>query len=206
MWDRQITVYTPILHLCCACNTEFKTLSSLREHISLQSGEKPYRCHMCEEELADAAKLKCHIRMHTGREQDMCNEKPHKCDKCSKKFAQALLLKLHFKRMHTITKKKYKCSDCSFATSTNQNLKLHHDAIHLGLRPYKCSICCKDFTQQTHLRTHMKTHQPLTKNWSLQLLHKAIIITEINCHLLEKIFFFCSKLKLHTIRSLNLIL
>ena len=130
MWDRQITVYTPILHLCCACNTEFKTLSSLREHISLQSGEKPYRCHMCEEELADAAKLKCHIRMHTGREQDMCNEKPHKCDKCSKQFATLPYLVKHIQMKHSEDK------------------------------PYKCEVCQKQFSQASYLKRHtqMRSH------------------------------------------------
>ena len=37
----------------------------------------------------------------------------------------------------------YNCPDCHYETNRQSNLKVHMDAVHLKLKPFKCSDCCK---------------------------------------------------------------
>ena len=48
----------------------------------MQTGEKPYKCDVCEKAFTDAVVLKKHKRIHTG-------EKPFKCTECDKAFAES---------------------------------------------------------------------------------------------------------------------
>ena len=35
---------------------------------------------------------------------------------------------------------------------------MHHINSHLGIKPYKCQLCSKKFTQKSHLNTHTRVH------------------------------------------------
>ena len=62
------------------------------------TGERPYKCEVCESEFKRRGTLKNHMRMHTG-------EKPYKCDVCHSYFTQSKNLKAHM-RLHTGANKK----------------------------------------------------------------------------------------------------
>ena len=49
-----------------------------------------------------------------------------------------------------------KCGECEYSAKSKQHLMHHVNAVHLGLKPYKCNDCGKSFTQPTHLNTHKK--------------------------------------------------
>ena len=56
--------------------------------VSVSSGEKPFRCHICDKAFADKSNLRAHIQTHS-------NTKPFVCIRCNKAFALKSYLYKH---------------------------------------------------------------------------------------------------------------
>ncbi|XP_041924851.1 myoneurin isoform X2 [Alosa sapidissima] len=144
--SRQLGKSRPI---CSSCGKVFSELSSLRRHMRIHKGLKPYECQLCNRTFRQGNQLKTHLRIHTG-------EKPFKCDKCDKSFAQKCQLVFHC-RMHHGEEKPYQCNDCGLQFATSSNLKIHCRK-HSGEKPYNCELCGKCFAQASTLTYHMRRH------------------------------------------------
>ncbi|CAL1274910.1 unnamed protein product [Larinioides sclopetarius] len=53
--------------------------------------------------------------------------------------------------------KMFGCSRCPYITTRMDNLR-RHELVHTGDRPFKCTLCSRSFTQNTHLKKHIRTH------------------------------------------------
>ncbi|XP_028813216.1 myoneurin isoform X2 [Denticeps clupeoides] len=135
--------------VCSTCGKIFSELSSLRRHMRIHNGLKPYKCQLCGRTFRQGNQLKTHIRIHTG-------EKPFKCDRCDKSYAQKCQLVFHC-RMHHGEEKPFKCDDCGLQFATSSNLKIHCRK-HNGEKPYYCELCEKRFAQASTLTYHMRRH------------------------------------------------
>ena len=65
----------------------------MRQHQLYHTGEKRYKCDVCEKKFTTGRHLKTHMTVHTG-------ERAFKCEICYKQFSQSGNLKIH-EKIHT---------------------------------------------------------------------------------------------------------
>ncbi|XP_072264169.1 myoneurin isoform X2 [Pyxicephalus adspersus] len=108
---------------CSICRKVFSEGSSLRRHMRIHKGVKPYVCHLCGKAFTQCNQLKTHVRTHTG-------EKPYICGVCGKSFISSGELNKHF-RSHT-GERPFVCEVCGNSYTDVKNLKKHKLKMHCG--------------------------------------------------------------------------
>ncbi|XP_071050487.1 gastrula zinc finger protein XlCGF26.1-like isoform X8 [Onthophagus taurus] len=104
------------LSICEICGKAVTSKTSLRDHIMIHTGEKPFKCEVCKKPFKTKNLLKIHVRTHT-------NSKPFVCNICEKAFTQRTSLVVHI-RQHT-GEKPYPCVVCNRRFYTSSSLKVH---------------------------------------------------------------------------------
>ena len=136
------------VNTCKICFKNFTRKTTLKQHMLIHAGEKPYTCGVCSSQFTDCSNLRKHMLLHTG-------EKPYKCSVCHKCFRLNGDLQKHT-LMHT-GERRFKCQLCSKMFQFTHSLKIHM-LVHTGEKPHHCDVCDKTFTQHGALKQHVKLH------------------------------------------------
>lgn len=134
---------------CPMCGKNYARPSTLKTHMRIHSGERPFLCNVCNKSFSQAANLTAHLRVHSG-------EKPFSCSICHKTFSQSSSVTTHM-RTHS-GDRPYKCPMCRKGFSDSSTLTKHL-RIHSGEKPYQCNFCAMSFSQSGNLNRHMKVHE-----------------------------------------------
>ncbi|KAI8487087.1 hypothetical protein Bbelb_351570 [Branchiostoma belcheri] len=87
---------------------------TLELHIRIHTGEKPFKCSMCDYSACQKANLDRHMLKHTG-------EKPFMCGECGYRTAYKCHLMPHM--LEHAGSKPFVCEDCGYRTIRKSNLK-----------------------------------------------------------------------------------
>ncbi|XP_074853710.1 zinc finger protein 408 [Carettochelys insculpta] len=144
---KELNLANPKVCKCAICERYLANPGSLRNHMRLHTGEKPYICPYCGKDFRQQGNLRGHLRLHTG-------EKPYKCRFCGDAFPQLPELRRH---LISHTGEAHLCTVCGKALKDPHTLRAH-ERLHTGERPFKCEKCGKAYTLATKLRRHQKSH------------------------------------------------
>ena len=134
---------------CPICNKTYARPSTLKTHMRIHSGEKPFKCPSCSRCFSQAANLTAHARTHSG-------EKPFSCSVCHRRFSQSSSVTTH---MRTHTKEKpFTCVFCKKQFSDSSTLT-KHKRTHTNEKPYQCDQCQMRFSQSGNLTRHKRIHE-----------------------------------------------
>ncbi|KAM9426146.1 uncharacterized protein KZ484_016693 isoform 2-T2 [Pholidichthys leucotaenia] len=188
-------------HDCLYCGKSFFTITGLNCHMSLHTGNRPYKCNVCGKTFAHMSGLSVHRWVHV-------EEKPYKCDICPKSFGLKAQLTAHSK-VHT-GRDRYHCNICGKSVYDIRSLT-RHKLTHSGERPYGCQVCGKRFKLPSTLKSHEKTHMARERSYLCHICCKTFMSNQsltshvkthsserpFHCGVCEKGFVSNGDLKVH---------
>ncbi len=114
-------------------------------HLRLHSGEKTFKCDICQAIFIQSGTLRSHLRTHGG-------DKPLKCDTCQASFSE---------NNHTSVMFYKACFDTSGHVEPPKNPQ--------SRKTLKCDICQASFSQSGTLKTHLRTYCEKIAFWCKNL-------------------------------------
>ncbi|XP_030611060.1 zinc finger protein 184-like isoform X2 [Archocentrus centrarchus] len=145
-------------YACPRCDSRFKLLTSLKNHLNktcyeygqqhvdpenLDEVKNLYKCDKCQE----AFRYKVSLQRHTLTHNELY------CSVCRKVLRDTATLARH-KASHTL----FQCNRCDKAFTLFKPLLRHYENIHKVSRPFKCSRCPKTLTKLRSLIIHEWHH------------------------------------------------
>ena len=100
------------------------------------------------------------------------NTNQHQCHICNKIFSNRNNLKIHIQTIHHKILP-FKCSypGCNKNYPNNSRYEVHMRT-HLGIKPFKCSLCDKQFNESGNLKAHYLKHET-TRKFTCSFCEKA---------------------------------
>ncbi|KAK2896177.1 hypothetical protein Q8A73_015665 [Channa argus] len=133
---------------CSLCHRKFSSKLTLRRHLGVHGGDKPFTCSHCPYSSRLKASLLQHLRTHTG-------EKPYRCAECSYASIDRSSLLRH-SRTHS-QEKPYRCQHCDYSSIQKKSLDLHARRHHTA-EAFFCQECEYSSPDRQLLLRHIRRH------------------------------------------------
>ncbi|RWS16856.1 MDS1 and EVI1 complex locus protein EVI1-A-like protein, partial [Dinothrombium tinctorium] len=134
---------------CSLCELSFSDQLRLSDHIATEHlVEREFKCNQCPKEFGWKSNLTRHQVQHESRR--------YICESCKKEFTDPSNLQRHIRSQH-IGARSHACSECGKTFATSSGLK-QHTHIHSSVKPFRCEVCFKAYTQFSNLCRHKRMH------------------------------------------------
>ncbi|XP_026750893.2 zinc finger protein 679-like [Galleria mellonella] len=131
-------------YVCETCGVEVKTVTCLKRHRLIHTGELHYPCTSCPYRARTKYALIVHQRSHTG-------DRPVRCPHCPATFPNSSNLASH-RRSHFPPA--YHCHLCQKGFKFKEGLRNHMASQHSNAKPFTCLSCGKAFSTRKMIRRH----------------------------------------------------
>lgn len=132
------------IYICSNCSAEYQTQKEVEEHIS-KAHEEFYTCDVCKHTSKKAYNFAVHMKMHS-------EDETYTCPLCSYNTPRRTCLQTHINRVH-YHKFYYTCPTCGKGFNDSVIFKEHNNE-HLGIKPFICVVCNKDFVYSRYMLIH----------------------------------------------------
>lgn len=123
------------LYICNTCSAEFQQETEVKRHMEDLHGNE-YGCRECGLNFNSLQEIGLHSSVHHP-------EGHFSCPACPYKSAKRGTLLVHINYVH-LNKFTYFCSSCGRGFN-DHSLYKEHDNEHLGIKPFRCVVCGKNF-------------------------------------------------------------
>lgn len=110
---------------------------------------REYRCEQCPKVFSWKSNLIRHQAAHDA-------SRRYVCDSCRKVFTDPSNLQRHVRSQH-LGARSHACPECGKTFATSSGLK-QHTHIHSSVKPFRCEVCLKAYTQFSNLCRHKRMH------------------------------------------------
>ena len=114
---------------------------------SIQSDNKPYKCHLCDYQ----ASYKHHLKLHV---QSKHEDIKYPCQQCDYFARQPSNLNQHIRTKHEGIR--YSCNKCDYEATLSNHLQKHVLSKHEGLK-YPCQKCDYQAKDHRYLKNHINS-------------------------------------------------
>lgn len=116
---------------------------------SVGGQQRQYKCNQCPKIFNWKSNLIRHQIAHD-------ESRRYVCESCKKVFTDPSNLQRHIRSQH-IGARSHACCECGKTFATSSGLK-QHQHIHSSVKPFRCEVCCKAYTQFSNLCRHKRMH------------------------------------------------
>uniref|UniRef100_A0A0K2VES7 Transcription factor hamletlike [Bombus terrestris] n=1 Tax=Lepeophtheirus salmonis TaxID=72036 RepID=A0A0K2VES7_LEPSM len=136
---------------CLNCDKNFEDIYILDDHMSDAHGfeRDKYICEHCPKKFSWRPNLLRHKMIHG-------EYRRFPCENCDKVFTDPSNLQRHIRTNH-VGARSHACPECGKTFATSSGLK-QHTHIHSSVKPFRCEVCFKSYTQFSNLCRHKRMH------------------------------------------------
>lgn len=155
-------------YTCNNCSAEFQTKEEVEKHVEIH--DEKYECQVCNEVVRGALNFSSHMQQHR-------EDKHFPCPLCPHIASRKSAMLTHISRLH-FRKYDFQCRTCGKCFNDATTFK-EHENFHLGVKPFICIVCSKEFVYSRYLIAHQ------IRNHRVRVLDKD---SKTQCHMCTKIF------------------